>query len=125
MRIKIDYHSGKPVYRQIVEEFIKGIGRGEFKNNAPLPSVRELAEKLSINPNTVAKAYRELEREGYIYSRPGIGVFVKASKKEIEKSILIQFENTIREGLKFTMSHGIPKEKCIEVLFKILEDLNE
>ncbi len=125
MRIRIDYHSGKPVYKQIVEEFIKGIGMGEFENNSSLPSVRELAEKLSINPNTVAKAYRELEREGYIYSRPGIGMFVKASKKEIEKSVLMQLEKNIKEEIRFATSCGVSKDECKKILLKILEELNE
>ncbi len=123
MKIKIDYHSGKPVYKQIVEEFVKAIGIGEFKYGDLLPSVRELAETLSVNPNTVAKAYRELEREGYIYPRPGIGMFVKITRENVEKSILTQFENIVREGLKFAMSHGISKEKCMKVFFKILEEL--
>ncbi len=123
MKIKIDYHSGKPVYRQIVEEFVKAIGRGEFSDNDPLPSVRDLAESLSVNPNTVAKAYRELEREGYVYSRPGVGIFTKLSKEKIEKIVLLELKKRIKREIEFALSHGISKEKCRKVINTLLEEI--
>ncbi len=122
MKIKIDYHSGKPVYRQIMEKFIEAIGRGEFATDTPIPSVRELAQKLSINPNTVARAYRELEREGYIYSRPGIGMFVKVSKEKIEEIVLERAKDKIRKELNSIVAHGITRDKCKKILLEILKE---
>lgn len=66
----------RPIYEQIVEKMSELMIRGALSENSPLPSVRNLAAELSINPNTVQRAYIELEREGYIYSVKGKGSFV-------------------------------------------------
>ena len=64
--VKVDFHSGEPVYKQIVQSLKGDIISGKLSNNEAIPSIRELARDLNINPNTVARAYRELESEGYI-----------------------------------------------------------
>jgi GntR family transcriptional regulator len=69
--IKVDTSSFVPIYEQIKKEFKKEIFREDLKPNDPLPSIRDLATELLINPNTVARAYRELEMEGFIYTRKG------------------------------------------------------
>ena len=76
--IVIDYQDRRPLYEQIVEKFKLLILRGVLKPDEQMPSVRQLAVQLSINPNTVQRAYLELERRGYIYSRPGKGSVVAA-----------------------------------------------
>lgn len=69
---------GQPVYLQIIEQVRRRVAAGHLEGGAPLPSVRALAEQLGINPNTVARAYQELERLGVVETRHGQGTFVKA-----------------------------------------------
>ena len=73
--ISLDYRNGQPLYLQIVEGYKRLILNGVIKENERLPSVRELASQLAINPNTIQRAYRELEIEGYVGSSPGKGIF--------------------------------------------------
>jgi GntR family transcriptional regulator len=86
--IFIDYQDSRPIYEQIVERFEKLILTGAVMPDSRLPSVRQLASDLSINPNTIQKAYTILEKEGYIYPVKGKGNFVngnlslKQKKKE-------------------------------------------
>ena len=72
----INYRDSRPIYEQIMDELRKLIISGVFAPDEKLPSVRELAQQLAINPNTIQRAYRELEQEGYIVSVPGKGSFV-------------------------------------------------
>ena len=74
--ININYRDSRPVYEQIVDGFKKLIVTGIIKKDEKMPSVRELAAQYAINPNTIQRAYRDLESEGYIYSVPGRGSFV-------------------------------------------------
>ncbi|MFO7769023.1 MAG: GntR family transcriptional regulator [bacterium] len=76
MRLNIDPDSGVPVYLQIVQGVKRSIALGSLREGEQLPSVREVAEQLTVNPNTVAKAYRNLEREGVVDTRKGVGTFV-------------------------------------------------
>ena len=73
----INYRDSRPIYEQIKDELRKMIISGVFAPDEKLPSVRELAQQLAINPNTIQRAYRELEAEGYICSVPGRGSFVR------------------------------------------------
>ena len=73
--------SSTPIYRQIAEQVRLGVATGRLAVDDPLPSVRALAEELVLNPNTVARAYGELAREGLIESRPGRGVFIIRKRK--------------------------------------------
>ena len=76
MFITIDASSGLPIYVQIVNQIKTGIAMGRLLPEDPLPSVRQLATELAVNPNTVARAYLDLEYEGIIYKRQGAGTFV-------------------------------------------------
>ena len=79
--LQLDFRSRVPIYEQLVEKIKELIVYQVFKSDEQLPSVRELALELTVNPNTIQKAYRELERLGYTYSVPGKGSFVKPSEK--------------------------------------------
>lgn len=72
----IDARSGLPIYRQIIEQVKRARAAGTIQPGDRLPSVRELSEKMLVNPNTVARAYRDLERDGVIETRRGVGTFV-------------------------------------------------
>lgn len=72
----LDWSSDVPAYEQVKQRIKAAIGRGALPGDAQLPSVRELARTLVVNPNTVVRVYRELEQEGVLYTRKGVGVFV-------------------------------------------------
>ena len=72
----INYRDSRPIYEQVKDSIRRAIITGVMKTDDKIPSVRETAGELAINPNTIQKAYRELESDGYIYSVPGKGNFV-------------------------------------------------
>ena len=74
--IELDYRDSRPLYEQVAERLRELMFKGALPQDAQLPSVRSLATELSINPNTIQRAYTELERQGYIYSIKGKGSFV-------------------------------------------------
>src|SRR5579864_1394804 len=79
-RMRLDGHSGVPVYRQIIDQVRGGIASGALSVGDQLPTVRQLAVDLSINPNTVVRAYRELELGGLLETHQGTGTFISAQK---------------------------------------------
>ncbi len=85
MQFSISPTSGVPIYEQLADQICAGIARGKLRPDARLPSVRELSQTLVVNPNTVARAYTELEREGVLYTRPGMGVFIAAAAPPLSK----------------------------------------
>lgn len=106
--ILIDYKDRRPIYEQVIEKFQQMILCGVLEPDSPMPSVRSLAMELSLNPNTIQRAYQELERQGYIYTLKGKGSFVSNSMKaadhkrkeiqdELEKSISNAFMAGITE----------------------------
>ena len=81
----IDFSSGVHVYKQIINYIYAAIGNGEFKEGDKLPTIKELAEQLEVNPNTIAKSYRELELKGVIVGKRGNGSFISAHQKNTVK----------------------------------------
>src|SRR5881227_262238 len=81
-QFRLDLHSGVPVYRQIIDQVIGGIAAGTLAAGNQLPTVRQLAVDLSINPNTVIRAYRELEIRGVLETQQGTGTFIGQIKPE-------------------------------------------
>ena len=80
--VHLDYRDARPIYNQIVENFRAQIAAGILQPGDKLPSVRELATQLSINPNTIQRAYREMEQQGMIQTLPGKGCFVGQVSKD-------------------------------------------
>jgi len=87
MEFRIETASRVPIYRQLVAQIREAVARGRLKAEERLPSVRDLARQLVINPNTVARVYSELEREGVLNTRPGLGVFVAQPKTDLTKRV--------------------------------------
>jgi GntR family transcriptional regulator len=85
MQYEINSASRLPIYQQLAQQVREAIARGDLKPDEQLPSVRQLSRDLVINPNTVARAYTELEREGLLNNRPGRGVFVAEPKDELTR----------------------------------------
>jgi len=79
-RLQLDLHSGVPVYRQVIDQVRGGIASGQLAAGDQLPTVRQLAVDLAINPNTVVRAYRELELGGLLETHQGTGTFISAQK---------------------------------------------
>jgi len=105
----INTADGGPIYLQIVDQVKRSVGIGRLKPKDPLPSVRQLALELTINPNTVARAYFELEHQGFIYKRQGQGAYVcmpalGAARRERNKIVAGLFEKAIVEAVSFGMS---------------------
>jgi len=85
MDFNVDVASRTPIYRQLAEQIRSAIARGRLQANARLPSVRDLSRRLVINPNTVARVYTELERDGLLVTRHGLGVFVALPGSDLTK----------------------------------------
>lgn len=110
----LDYQSRLPIYEQIVEQFERYIAYGVFKPKEQVPSIRELASALGINPNTVKKAYEELEKRGAIITISTKGTFVtekvdKVVEEKVEEKIKI-----IKDTLKELEKLGVTKEDVLK-----------
>lgn len=90
--ININYRDPRPVYEQVSDGFKKMIVAGLIKKDEKMPSVRELASTYAINPNTIQRAYRDLESDGYIYSVPGKGSFAVGVNEISDKHITEIYE---------------------------------
>lgn len=113
--IFIDYRDHRPIYEQVVERFKELILKGALEADSQLPSVRNLAMELSINPNTIQRAYAELERQGYIYSVMGKGNFIAAGDlifREKQSEIFQRLGELTREAKGIR----IPKDKIIAII---------
>ncbi len=86
--VHLDYRDARPIYTQITDNFRNQIRAGVLKEGDKLPSVRELASELAINPNTIQRAYRELEAEGWIASVSGKGSFVCAQEEQADPDLM-------------------------------------
>lgn len=112
--ILIDYKDRRPIYEQIVEKFQQMIICGVMEPDSPMPSVRSLAMELSINPNTIQRAYQELEREGYIYTMKGKGSFVSESSEAADSE---------REEIKRELGECVDKALAIGIRPQQLETM--
>lgn len=108
--IHLDYRDSRPMYEQIKDGFRRLIVQGMMTEDDKLPSVRELASSLAINPNTIQRAYRELEQEGYVYVISGKGSFVAGvpEKDSVRKKELLEKLGRIVEELIYL---GVSEEE--------------
>lgn len=107
----IDLTSRVPIYEQIYNKIIELAVSGTLAENEQLPSVRNLAKDTGVNPNTVAKAYQELERKGIVYSVPGRGSFISALNSSIfQESVLADFDKSALSAIRHGVSADTLKE---------------
>ncbi len=85
MEFQVNTASRLPIYQQLAHQIREAIARGDLQPEARLPSVRQLSRDMVVNPNTIARAYTELEREGLLVSRAGLGMFVAHPKNDLTK----------------------------------------
>ena len=113
--ITIDITGRVPMYEQICRGICGEISKGVLKENDRLPAARVLAKELGINPNTVAKAYGMLERDGIIYSIAGRGCFVAKHEGKADRRFTDEFEQKTREAVRA----GVPKDTLIEIIERV------
>ena len=118
--IVIDYKDNRPLYEQIVERFQVLIERGVLKPEDQMPSVRSLAMEHSINPNTIQKAYAELERRGYIYTVKGRGNFVSYDEELKAKRRSQQLE-VFRQKAMQAMESGVTKDELLQIVEEVFK----
>lgn len=119
--ILIDYKDRRPIYEQIIERFEQLILCGALEKNAPMPSVRSLAMELSLNPNTIQRAYQELERAGYIYTIKGKGSFVSEASQNADKKRQ-EVKKEMREGIEKALFAGISAQELRQMLEECIEE---
>ena len=115
--IHINFRDARPIYQQVKEGFCQLILSGALPPGYKLPSVRELAASLAINPNTIQRAYRELEQEGYTVSVPGKGSFVcdgDQAAKARRQELMERFRQMVREMEQL----GVSRSQLIQILMK-------
>ena len=111
--IQLNFRDSKPIYEQVEDGIRKLVVNNLIAADEKLPSVRELASKYALNPNTISRAYRELEEQGYIYTLNGKGTFVAANEKvnDMRKEELLQQCDELVKELSFLM---VPTEQLVE-----------
>jgi GntR family transcriptional regulator len=122
-RLQLDLRSGVPVYRQIMDQVLVGVASGRLTSGDQLPTVRQLAVDLSINPNTVIRAYRELEIRGFLDTHQGSGTFVSQQRVEqddeerVRKLDLIVSDAIARAG-----AEGFTAKQVLDRLKELLAE---
>lgn len=121
--IILDYNDKRPIYEQIVDKLQILIVNGVLEPNTKLPSVRSMAVELSINPNTIQRAYSELERNGFIYSVKGRGNFVREDEhlKEKQQGKLL---GALEKQLISCREQGITRENIIASVDKVYAEVD-
>jgi GntR family transcriptional regulator len=122
-RLQLDLRSGVPVYRQIMDQVLGAVASGRLTSGDQLPTVRQLAVDLSINPNTVIRAYRELEIRGFLDTHQGSGTFVSQQRVEqddeerVRKLDLIVSDAIARAG-----AEGFTTKQVLDRLKELLAE---
>ena len=120
--MRLSSHDPKPLYEQIMDNYRRLIVSGGISPGEQLPSVRELATQLAINPNTIQRAYRELEAEGYILSMPGKGSFV-ADATDLERQKRLDAEHALRAAAQSLAALGYGPDKLDALWAQVREEL--
>ncbi len=119
--LSVNFQSRTPVYQQLYDDVVRLVSIGALKSNTKLPPVRVVASELGINPNTVSKAYKMLEADGYIYSTVGRGSFIseQLNQKEAEK---LRAEHELGHAMKNAYKYGMTKEQMLSRVEQIYEE---
>jgi GntR family transcriptional regulator len=121
MYITIDELDRRPIYRQVADEIKALIARGSLSEGMALPPVRQVADDLGVNLNTIAAAYRELQKEGLLKVRHGAGAVVSSRR------IAQQSDADLRKALRASLAHlvlaGLPRAEIVEIVNEELRDL--
>jgi len=125
MQFRIDNASDRPVYQQIVDQVKRDIALGRLAKEEKLPTVRQLAKQLALNPNTIAKAYRQLEQEGIIATKPGTGAFVANLDSNLSRSVRKKIVSEELERIAVEAYHmQIDRQTLLELFNSAIERFN-
>lgn len=120
---QLDLKSRTSIYEQVVDNIKELILAGVLSAEEKLPSVRELSKTLTVNPNTIQKAYRELEYQGFIYTVAGLGTFVSpASDREVDAKRVGEVTEELRRSIRELRLLGLTRERISELLYELLEE---
>jgi len=123
MNVEIDHKKGLPIYLQIIEQVRHQIAAGNLAVGDRLPTVRALAVSLSVNPNTVAKAYTELERSGVLQTKQGVGTFVIRSEEVVDRRERSEKLHSIATAfLDEAMWYGYSSDEVIVIIKQLIQD---
>ena len=111
--VHLDYRDVRPIYAQITDGFKEQISAGVLQPGEKLPSVRELAAALTINPNTIQRSYRQLEMDGWIVTVPGKGCFVCDNEQQVEQEVQ-RWYTAFDEATASLIALGVSREQMIE-----------
>ncbi|MCI8957286.1 MAG: GntR family transcriptional regulator [Eubacterium sp.] len=116
--LTVNFSSRTPVYQQLYDDVVRLTSLGVLKSHTKLPPVRTLATELGINPNTVQKAYKMLELDGYVYSTVGRGSFIsdKLDQNEAEK---IKARKDLKQTIEHAYKRGITKEEMLSMVKEV------
>jgi GntR family transcriptional regulator len=114
--LSIDSNSAVPIFQQIADEIRRAIAAGVYQPGEPIPSIRATSLKMTVNPNTVQRAYEQLEREGLVQARKGLGLFVtnkgvQHAQSKSESALTAAFAQAIRSAL----AAGMPPQRVAEL----------
>ncbi len=119
---ELDIRSRKPIYEQLVEKVKELIISGALRPDEKLPSVRSLSKDLTVNPNTIQKAYRELEHEGFVYSLPGKGSYVSLLEEKVQERKLERVKEELTKLINEAFYLGLTKEELLKLIEQAEED---
>lgn len=119
--ILLDYRDKRPIYEQVVDKLERLIIGGALEPNDKMPSVRGLAMDISVNPNTIQRAYAQLEQEGYIYTVSGRGSFV-AHESEWRNGKLEEMRQELTRVVEKAKETGLSKEEVINIVLRTFEE---
>lgn len=120
---ELDYRSRLPIYEQLVEKFKQLMVANVLQAHEQLPSVRQLASQLTINPNTIQKAYRDLEQQGYIYSIPGKGSYVTPLQQQENSKKLSALKTQIEGLIAEALFLGMSKIECNQLIESVSQKI--
>lgn len=120
----LNFESREPIYEQLYNNVVRLVALGVLKQDERLPTVRALAKDLGVNPNTVAKAYQMLERDGVIYSYTGKGSFISPSHSP-DSLRMITAKKVLSEALDKTIEIGITKDDIINIVTEYFDNGGE
>ncbi len=118
-----EFDPNAPIYLQIIDEIKKRSVRGVYSPGSKLPSVRDMAKDMGVNPNTMARAYAELEREGFVFTRRGQGSFVTESRRKIEAERRELAQGAVVRFVADVGELDLSSEQIADLLHEIEEDL--
>ncbi len=123
---QLDLKSRKSIYEQIVDNIKELIITGILHAEDKIPSVRELSKTLTVNPNTIQKAYRELEYQGYLYTVSGLGTFVASpANLPVDEKRIGVVKEQMREDIKELLYIGCSLERITKILEELLEERSD